>query len=275
VTETASEGRPFDQEVRQQVEEICGRFQAAWQTGQRPHIEDYLAASPEPGQHFLLRELIKLDLLFRLLHGETPALAEYRARFPEQDLHFTEEFRPAPASTGDGTRGDRTPPLVEPGLPLPNIPGYEILAELGRGGMGTVFKAHQTALKRIVALKTIRRGADAGPDELARFRAEAEAVARLQHPHVVQIYDVGEVAGQSYFTMEYLEGGSLDRKLRGVPQPPAGRHGSSKCWPGPSRPPTGGTSSTATSSRATSSLPPTARPRSATSAWPSASKNRA
>ena len=101
-----------------------------------------------------------------------------------------------------------------------DVPGYEILDELGRGGMGVVYQARHIGLNRIVALKMILAGGHAGPDELARFRGEAEAVARLRHPNVVQIYDVGESSGLPYFSLEYIEGGSLDRKLAGTPLPP-------------------------------------------------------
>jgi tetratricopeptide (TPR) repeat protein len=85
--------------------------------------------------------------------------------------------------------------------------------------MGIVYLARQVALKRIVALKMMRRGRG-GAEDLARFRAEAEAVARLQHPNIVQIYEIGEHDGLPFFSLEYVEGGSLDKRLAGTPQPP-------------------------------------------------------
>jgi serine/threonine protein kinase len=101
----------------------------------------------------------------------------------------------------------------------PTLPGYEILEELGRGGMGVVYKARQVSLKRLVALKLIRDGALAGPQERARFRIEAEVVARMQHANIVQIYEAGEHQGRLYFAMELIEGSGLDKRLAGQPQP--------------------------------------------------------
>ena len=97
--------------------------------------------------------------------------------------------------------------------PLPAPPGYELLEEIGRGGMGVVFKARQCELNRLVAVKTMRTGALASVEEQRRFRLEAQAAARLCHPHIVQVHDVGETAGLAYLILEYVEGGSLTRRL--------------------------------------------------------------
>jgi WD40 repeat protein len=97
------------------------------------------------------------------------------------------------------------------------IKGYEILEELGRGGMGVVYKARQVSLKRLVALKTILAGPYAGPEQSSRFRSEAEAVARLSHPNVVEIFDIDTYEERPFFSMEFVEGGSLDKKLGGTP----------------------------------------------------------
>jgi serine/threonine-protein kinase len=117
------------------------------------------------------------------------------------------------------------PPADEPTpqpsevIALPRIPGYEVEAVLGRGGMGIVFRARHLRLNRSVALKMALAGAYAGPRERSRFQQEAEAVAGLRHPNLVHVYDVGEAAGRPYFTMEYVDGGSLAQKLTGTPQP--------------------------------------------------------
>jgi tetratricopeptide (TPR) repeat protein len=95
--------------------------------------------------------------------------------------------------------------------------GYEILGEVGRGGMGVVYLAHKLALNRRCALKMILAGAHISPAASARFRAEAETIARLRHPAIVQIYHVGAVCGLPYFELEYLSGGSLDKRLDGIP----------------------------------------------------------
>ena len=102
---------------------------------------------------------------------------------------------------------------------LPSIRGYEVQGVLGRGGVGVVYKAWHLRLNRPVALKMLLAGPYARPQELERFLREAEAVAGLHHPNVVQVYDVGDAGGRPYFTMELVEGGSLAQKLAGAPLP--------------------------------------------------------
>jgi hypothetical protein len=101
-----------------------------------------------------------------------------------------------------------------------SVPGYEILRELGRGGMGVVYQARHLKLNRTVALKMILAGGHAGEADLARFQTEAEAIARLQHPNIVQVHEVGEHEGKPFFSLEFCAGGSLERKLAGTPLPP-------------------------------------------------------
>jgi eukaryotic-like serine/threonine-protein kinase len=116
---------------------------------------------------------------------------------------------------------DKAPPPAKPSEPpcLPNIPGYEVLSTLGQGGMGVVYLARQLSLNRRVALKMIGAGAHANARQLARFHLEAEMLASLQHPHIVQVHEVGEHDGCPYMALEFVAGGALDQHLAGQPQP--------------------------------------------------------
>jgi WD40 repeat protein len=122
---------------------------------------------------------------------------------------------------------DTTNPQITLSLPSsaaaaapPAPPGYEIVGELGRGGMGVVYQARHVDLGRTVALKMILAGGHAGGAELARFRTEAQAIARLQHPNIVQVFEIGEHDGRPFLALEYCAGGSLDRRLHNTPLPP-------------------------------------------------------
>ena len=122
-----------------------------------------------------------------------------------------------PRSTGP----DAPWPSEPPAAGLPHIRGYEVRGVLGHGGVGVVYQAWHLRLHRPVALKMLLAGPSAPPQELERFQREAEAVAGLRHPNVVQVYDVGDLDGRPYFTMEFVEGGSLAAKVGGAPQPAA------------------------------------------------------
>jgi WD40 repeat protein len=122
----------------------------------------------------------------------------------------------APGGLGATGAAALAPP---PAVPR-RIAGYEVLAELGRGGMSVVYQARQAQPARLVALKMILAGEHADADRLARFRAEADAIARVQHPHIVQIYEVGQHEGLPFLSLEYVSGGSLAQQLAGTPQPP-------------------------------------------------------
>jgi serine/threonine-protein kinase len=109
--------------------------------------------------------------------------------------------------------------VVPGGAELPQVPGYDVQEVVGRGGMGVVYRAWHRRLNRPVALKMLQVGSSARTKDLQRFLREAEAVAGLRHPNIVQVYDVGDVNGQPYFTMELVEGSDLAEKIQGVPQP--------------------------------------------------------
>jgi serine/threonine protein kinase len=163
----------------------------------------------------------------RLLACYPHLAGDLRRFFGNQDRveHVVAPLRPASA---DGpappfspvTLTDTQNPAVQQEARWPVVPGYEILGELGRGGMGVVYQARQQSCDRVVALKMILTGPHAGPQEHQRFRSEAQAVARLQHPGIVQLFEVGEVEGRPYLALEHVAGGSLADRLDGTPLPP-------------------------------------------------------
>jgi tetratricopeptide (TPR) repeat protein len=214
------------------VDAIAYRFEQAWKAAaapdQRPRIADYLADAPEADRTTLLAELIVLDIAYRRRAAEVPQPDDYLGRFPSLDPAWLRRHCAAPGASPE-IPADRTDEHVpapdgliagpESGPPSVQVPGYEVLGKLGAGGMGVVYKARQIAADRLVALKMILHGIHAGDDSLTRFRTEARAIARLQHPNIVQIHEVGESDGLPYFSLEFCSGGSLDKKLAGTPLP--------------------------------------------------------
>jgi WD40 repeat protein len=242
-----------------ECELVIRRFEDAWHGSARPDIGAYLVPAP-PHPVRLLVELVHIDLEFRLRAGEGARVEEYVGRFPDLgalevllDL-LAAEFalrnrHGAPAApeeywgrfpqhaaalrarlTAPSATGwfHATRPTERPGAPLgarPVIAGYEIEGELGRGGMGVVYKARDLLLHRTVAVKTF--ATVPRPESCARFAREAEAIARLDHPHIVPVYEVGEwrvpEGGPAvpFFVMKWYPGGSLDAAPAGSETHPA------------------------------------------------------
>ncbi len=128
--------------------------------------------------------------------------------------HKLEELFPSSTESGESFTGPDRPASSR----LPTVAGYDVGGILGRGGMGVVYKARHQKLNRLVALKMLRDGQFATSDELLRFSREYQSIAELHCPHIVQVYDVGDFDGRPFFTMEFVEGGSLYDRLNGVPQ---------------------------------------------------------
>jgi tetratricopeptide (TPR) repeat protein len=203
-----------------------------WQRGEPVRVESYLEQHPslhsDPDG---VLDLIYNEIVLREESGDTPQVEEYLDRFGsfgEQLRRLFEVHRAlgkswsGHAASVDGENEFSYDRLTDsfPAAALPDVPGYEILGELGRGGMGVVYKARQLALDRVVALKMLGHGPQASPRALARFEAEARLVARLQHPNIVQVFEVGACDGRPFFSMEFVAGDSLARRLAGSPQPP-------------------------------------------------------
>ena len=134
--------------------------------------------------------------------------------------HVVPTVTDAEAPAPDGHDGGDTATVTSGGsrrpVIAPDIPGYEIVGELGRGGMGVVYKARQTTLNRPVAIKMILGGKYTDPLAQARFLVEAEVIARLSHPHVVQVFEFGRCDDQPYFVLEFVSGGTLAEKRKEV-----------------------------------------------------------
>jgi tetratricopeptide (TPR) repeat protein len=203
--------------------------QKRWRRGESIRVEAYLEEHPAlRGDDEGILDLIYNEIMLREECGDSPEVSEYLQRFTRlapqiQDLfevHLAVESEELGHSESLPRLGhsDETPGPSQQEEELPDLPGYEVLGEVGRGGMGIVYKARQRSLDRVIALKMLR-GGPSHKEERVRFQAEAILVARLQHPNIVQVHEVGEHAGRPFFVMEYVEGQSLAAFIGGRPQP--------------------------------------------------------
>lgn len=178
------------------------------------------------------------ELLEAARRGQQPAFEEVARQHPDLAAELRELWGTALLAEDLGSLADEitivpglhripgvvktaeTPVADESVAPIREFGDYELLAELGRGGMGVVYRARQISLGRIVALKVLLRGEHASAVDIARFLHEAGAAAALDHPHITPVYEVGEQDGQPYFSMKYVEGTTLSKRLLEGPLPP-------------------------------------------------------
>jgi tetratricopeptide (TPR) repeat protein len=222
-----------------QVDTLLDRQREAWLAGARPTALELVQGGEFADEPDVLLDLIYTEVVVREELGELPTMEEYLGRYPglaaPLRLHF--EIHQALRQTSLGeTPAAATPRPVNtlsedgstPGhlskkadtSAWPVLGDYEILGELGRGGMGIVYKARQRDLKRLVALKMFQPGRAPSERELARFRTEAEAIARLQHPNIVQIFDLGQAGGLPFLALELAEQETLQRRLQNAAMTP-------------------------------------------------------
>ena len=209
------------------LEAALDRQKQAWLSGSRPDIDAMLEDTDGGSCSESLLDLIYNEVLLREEIGEHPSLDEYLDRYPHLNDDLRAQFEvhqavreglDATRHSDDGASEDEPRLLFRDELAFPA--GYEILGELGRGGMGVVYKARDRRLRRIVALKMFHPGRRPTDREMSRFRSEAQVIARLQHANIVQIFEVGEASGSPYLALEYAEGGTLQHRLQEMPFAP-------------------------------------------------------
>jgi Protein kinase domain len=193
------------------IDRTADEFEEAWRRGERPRIEDYLGKASGPFRMALIKELLLIEWQ-RLLLGQQIILEEYECRFPEHVRWIQEAIRARHLSLR--ATDDFVPSMTPNSVQLAHFSDYELLEEIGVGGMGIVYRARKRS--RLdggdVALKMIGEHL-LSLDNIERFIAEMRTVARLQHPHIVQILDSGQESGRPYFTMIYYQGSDLARVL--------------------------------------------------------------
>jgi serine/threonine protein kinase len=208
-------------ETKALTEMLRGDQRLRWQQGQRVPVEAYFEHYPQLRHDTAaVRQLILGEMRLCRELGAPLELAEFSRRFPDDEAWLAAQYERLhhTSSREDTSRGDDDAPHGA----WPALPGFDVLEEVGRGAMGVVYKALQHRLSRVVALKMLLGGVNASPRARMRFREEAKAVAQLQHPYIVQIFDVIEHDGQFFLALEYVGGGNLSRRQRLKPFAPEG-----------------------------------------------------
>lgn len=225
------------------VDGVCDRFEAAWQAGERPRIENYLQSFSGADRSALLCELVALEVEYRRRLGETPARVEYEKRFAGERFTWSEPLNArdatppstAPPSTiakrpaglletVDAARGstvpigevEKTGATKASGPAAKRLARFELIAVLGQGAFGRVFKAYDPQLDRFVALKV----PTFGPGDKAlvqRFFAEAKSAARLRHPNIVPTYESGQANGHYFIASQFVSGQTMGRRILNAP----------------------------------------------------------
>jgi serine/threonine protein kinase/formylglycine-generating enzyme required for sulfatase activity len=181
----------------QLIDKACDRFELAWIAGNPISIQQILDEFPLQLRDSLANELVVLELEMRRNAGQSPSLEEYARYLP---VHQSGEETEKATNKRISYFGD-----------------YELLGRIARGGMGTVYRARQVSLNRMVAIKMINSGQFASTEEIARFYSEAKAAAGLDHPNIVPVFEVGEFEGNHFYSMAFVDGQSLAEKLNAGP----------------------------------------------------------
>jgi WD40 repeat protein len=192
-----------------EIDAVCERFEQALRESGTPRIEEYLSGWAGERRDQLFQHLLELEIDYRRSGGREPtSAAEYQSRFPEHSKLIATVCGAPVSAPGIGRR----------------IGDYEIIREIGRGGMGVVYEARQSSLNRTVALKVLPQHASENPQALGRFRREARAAAKLHHTNIVPVYEVGEAGGTIFYAMQYIDARSLDMARPCVDGDSGGRH---------------------------------------------------
>ncbi|MCE9532728.1 MAG: protein kinase [Planctomycetes bacterium] len=220
--------RVLNNSVSSLLDSLLDQQEQSWRRGDRSSVESLLQVSSLPASSDAILDLIYNEIVLREELGERPTLEEYASRYPELredlQLHFDvhrvlqEQMLGETAHLNDTEISSDSIPL--PSETGPTLADYDIIAELGRGGMGVVYKARHRKLDRFVALKMIDHERTPSPRALARFRAEAETIARMQHPNIVQIFEIGQDKGFPFLALELAEKGTLAQRLQELPYTP-------------------------------------------------------